>query len=291
MWDVVIVGSGPAGLSAAVYTSRAGLKTVIVSGKTPGGLLTTTDQIDNYLGLFEATGNDLAENFLAHAQEFGAELVKENVEAIDSVDGKFFTKTESGVVYESKTVIYTAGSEPKKLHVPGEDLEGVSYCATCDGMFFEGEDVAVVGGGETAVEEAIYLSRMASSVNVLVRGGAFRATAPQVALLEATPNVTITLSTSITSVRGAEGVESVLLSDGSVLDVTGVFVAVGQTPQSHLAEDYTHLYSGGYIRESLTPGFFVAGDISNPMYRQVAVAVGDGAKAGIDATSFVLYGE
>lgn len=289
MWDVIIVGSGPAGLSSAVYTSRAGLKTLILSGTTPGGLLTTTEKIDNYLGLFGVTGDDLADKFLVHAVEFGAIIESENVIEITKDNEIFTVKALSGNSFESKAVIFAAGSEPKKPGVKGEELEGVSYCATCDGIFFQDEAVAVIGGGETAVEEAIYLSGLAKTVDVLVRGDAFRATAPQVAKLASIENVTIRMNTSVKEVTGEDTVEALILHDDSTLAVDGLFVAIGQSPQSHTASNHTTLYDDGFIHKSDVAGFFVAGDISNRNHRQVAVAVGDGARAGIDATGYLLY--
>ena len=290
MLDVLIIGSGPAGLSAAIYASRAGLSTAVVTGDTLGGLLTTTEKIDNYIGMFGSSGVELAENFTEHAKKFGAELVRDSVLSISKVDGVFETVLSGGESLVSKTVVFAAGSTPRKLGVPGEGLSGVSYCATCDGMFFEDEDVAVVGGGETAAEDALYLANVASSVTVLVRGDSWRATAPAVEKLVNHPKVNILMNSSISEIIGEDGVSGAVINGSTTLDVTGVFVAVGQSPNSGTAESHVDLFEDGFIKCSNVEGFFVAGDIGVPEYRQVAVAVGDGAKAGIDATRFILNG-
>lgn len=304
--DVLIVGAGPAGLSAAVYASRAGLSTTVLTGDTAGGLLTTTEKIDNYLGMYDSDGDDMADIFTEHAQKFGAELLNASATRIVKTDGnkdtpeRFVTTVSSNAsgIHEitSRSVIYAAGSTPKKLGVPGEDLSGVSYCATCDGIFFSDQNVAVVGGGETAAEEALYLSGLANKVNVLVRGDQWRANEPSVEKLKAVENIDIKMSSSIASIREEKSdgsfdegmVSSVVLDDNSVLDVSGVFVAIGQSPNSELAAPHSTLFEDGFVQCSNVDGFFVAGDISVSEYRQVAVAVGDGAKAGIDATRYLM---
>lgn len=288
MFDTVIVGSGPAGLSAAVYVTRAGFSALIVQGESPGGLLTSTEQIDNYLGMYGATGMDMANSFQEHATKFGAETVFSNVVRIVKTDSVFVTVLDDGSNILSRSVIFAAGSTPRKLGVPGEDLNGVSYCATCDGMFFAGEEVAVVGGGETAVEEALYLSQIASIVDVFVRSD-WRASEPAVNNLLAQKNVVIHFGENITEIVGDnEGVSSIKTDLGKTYSVKGIFVAIGQSPNCETASDHVVLYENGFIKKSLVPGFFVCGDISNPEYRQVIIAAGDGAKAGIDNTKFLL---
>ena len=288
--DVLVVGAGPAGLSAAVYASRAGLSTTILTGDTPGGLTTTTERIDNYLGMFGSAGGDMAENFLDHATKFGAVLVSDTAESVVvSRAGFFQTITSQGKVINSSTVVYAAGSNPRKLEIAGEDLNGVSYCATCDGLFYEGEHVVVVGGGETAVEDALYLSNIAAHVDVLVRGDSWRATAPAVKKLTDQDNVTVHMGTQVASIAGTEGnVTGVTTDTGVDLDATGVFIAVGQKPNSSVASPLVSLYEDGFIRSSKVKGFFVTGDVMNPTYRQVAIAVGEGAKAGMEVTAYLL---
>lgn len=289
MIDTLIVGSGPSGLSAAIYTSRAGLSTEVLEGDTRGGLLTTTEKVDNYLGLYDSEGIDMAHNFLEHSQKFGATLVPGIAETITvDADGTFYTRTIDGNVIKSLSVIYAAGSTPRKLGITGEELSGVSYCATCDGMFFEDEDVVIVGGGETAAEDALYLSQLAKNVTVLVRGDTWRATEPAVQKLVEQDNVKILMNTSLTGILGDDEVSGVSLNNGRVLSVTGVFVAIGQKPNSEVAESHTTLLADGFIHKSDVEGFFVTGDVMNPDYRQVVIAAGEGAKTGINATRYIL---
>lgn len=295
MHDVLIVGSGPAGLSAAIYTSRAGLSTVVLEGEKSGGLITTTDQIDNYLGLPEVGGLEMAKIFKNHAVQFGAKLMRGHVASIeylgepDGSNAHFKVTTAKGDEHLSKTVIYSAGSTPRKLGVEGEELSGVSYCATCDGVFYSDEPVVVVGGGESAVEEAMYLSKICSSVDVLVRGDSWKATQPAVDHLLLQENVTVHMSSSIAQINGEDDdVVSVTLDSGETIEATGVFVAVGQLPNSDVCTEHVVKHSDGFIKSCETPGFFAAGDIANPAYRQAVVAAGDGAKAGIDATAWLL---
>lgn len=290
MKDVVIVGAGPAGLSAAVYTSRAGFSTLVVQGESAGGLLTTTEQIDNYLGMFGSDGNAMAENFMEHAGKFGAEFLFDKVvNVVRGFDGVFTVVLESGDSVVARTVIYAAGSTPRKLGVPGENLNGISYCATCDGMFFEDEKVIVVGGGETAVEDALYLSNIVKHVDVFVRSN-FRATEPAVRKLLEQENVTVHLNENVTEITGDEegDITGVTTTLGNKFEATGVFIAVGQSPNSEAAGENVTLLDDGFIEYSKNPGFFVAGDVSVPDYRQVVVAAGDGAKAGISATRYLL---
>ncbi len=288
MQDVAIIGSGPAGLSASLYTVRAGLSTAVYVGETRGGLPTTTEQVDNYLGLPGIDGVEMAEVFLNHAKNLGVSLYNDTVETIFAkADGTFSVILTNGNSYDFRTVIFAAGSKPRKLGIPGEDLPGVSWCSVCDGSFSKGEDTAVVGGGESAVEEAIYMSNIANKVTVLVRSDSFRATQPAVELLLSKPNVEVLYNVAVEEVLGDGGVEALHLSSGARLPVYSLFEAIGQIPQSHLASPHSALYDNGFISHSSVPGFFVAGDISNPEYRQIAVAVGDGAKAGMDAIKFI----
>lgn len=286
MSKIAIIGSGPAGLSAALYTVRAGLKTVVYGGEYFGGLPTTTEKVDNYLGLPGIEGLAMAKVFLDHAKKLGAELRKATVQAIArTAEGAYDVFTTDGTSEVYDAVIYAAGSKPRKLGIPGEDLSGISWCATCDGSFFQGDPVVVVGGGESAIEEAVYMSELASSVTVLVRGDSFRAPEAVVDHLRTKANVEIRYNSQIAEARGNdEGIlTSVLLTDGTELEAYGLFEAIGQVPQSQLAVPHAILHDNGFISRTESEGFFIAGDIINPEYRQIAVAVGDGAKAGIDA--------
>lgn len=288
MTDVLVIGSGPAGLSAAVYTRRAGLSTTVLEGETQGGLVSTTDRIDNYLGLPDTGGMEMAEVFRQHAATLGAELVSdEALSVVKTGDQAFETTTSTGVIH-SRAVIFAGGSKPRKLGVEGEDLSGVSYCAICDGMFFADQPVVVVGGGETAVEEAMFMAQLSTSVDILVRGDTWKASEPAVQKLKDNPKITVHMETSITAINGEDMVESVHLNTGEQLDVSGVFIAVGQTPSSTVAAPHCSLFEDGFINHSDTDGFFVTGDVSNPDYRQIAIAVGDGARVGIDTAKYLL---
>lgn len=286
MSKIAIIGSGPAGLSAALYTTRAGIETVVYGGEYFGGLPTTTEKVDNYLGMPGVEGLDMAKVFLDHAEKLGAILRRKSVQSIAKTsDDRYDVLDTEGDSEVFDAVIYAAGSKPKKLGIPGEDLSGISWCATCDGSFFQGDPVAVVGGGESAIEEAVYMSELASSVTVLVRGDSFRAPEAIVEHLRSKPNVEIRFNTSVIEAHGDDGglLTKVTLSDGSELEVYGLFEAIGQVPQSQLAVPHAVLHDNGFIHRAEAEGFFIAGDIINPEYRQIAVAVGDGAKAGIDA--------
>ena len=286
--DVAIVGSGPAGLSAAIYSTRAGFRTTVYSGDTRGGLVTTTEKVDNYLGMPGMDGIAMAEAFLAHAESIGAKLVSASVERVErEPSGEFLLRLSNGEEKRYGAVIFAAGSEPRKLGVPGEELPGVSWCATCDGAFSAGEPVVVVGGGETAVEDATYLANIASSVTLLVRGDDFRATRPAVENLLKRENVSVRYNSSIAEIHGDGGVERVSLAEGGEIDCFSVFEAIGQVPQSQVAEGHVVLYENGFIEESSVEGFFVAGDVRNPEHRQIAVAVGDGAKSAMEAIKFL----
>lgn len=302
MLDTIIIGSGPAGYSAAVYTARAGLDTLIITGELLGGLVATTEQVDNYLGLPGKEGSELASIFEEHVTNLGVEMEYETVSLIRKEEDRFILETEEGEEYSARSVIYAAGSTPKKLPIimEGRDEEpnGVSYCATCDGMFFKDKPVVIVGGGETAAEDALYLSHLASSVDVIIRTD-WKASETAVEKLLEQKNVRIHKNATIASVetkdivtegpfsRKVSNVSSVLLNTGEELEAEGLFVAIGQTPNSHVAGDHVILFKDGFIERSDAPGFFVAGDISNPEYRQIAIAVGDGAKAGMDVTKYL----
>lgn len=288
MRDIAIVGSGPAGLSSALYTTRAGLATFVYTGETTGGLPTTTEKVDNYLGLPGIEGGDMAEIFLKHATDLGANFVSAIVTKVAVLeDGTFEVEDSSGVTETYKAVIFAAGSKPRKLGIPGEDLPGVSWCSVCDGAFYEGDDVAVVGGGESAVEEAMYLSNIASKVTVLVRSDAFRANPPAVEKLLEQPNVQVLYNTHVEEIHGDDGVAELQLNGGVKLPVFGLFEAIGQVPQGTVAHPHSELYADGFVKHSNQEGFFIAGDISNPEYRQIAVAVGDGAKAAMDTIKWL----
>lgn len=288
MRDVAIIGSGPAGLSSALYTTRAGFDTHVYTGESTGGLLTTTEKVDNYLGLPGIEGGAMAELFIEHAKSFGAVFVSAVVTNI-SIDpqGLFLVQDSSGQTNLYKAVIFSGGSKPRKLGVPGEELPGVSWCSVCDGAFYEGDEVAVIGGGESAVEEAMYMSNIASKVTLLVRGDRFRAAAPAVEQLLSRPNVAVRFNSSVERFIGEDSLVGVKLTDGTLLELYGAFEAIGQIPQSALAAPWAEISSDGFISRATVDGFFVAGDVTNPEHRQIAVAVGDGARVAMDAIKWL----
>lgn len=288
MLDLIIVGAGPAGLTAGIYARQSGLSTLILGGRgAAGGLLNSTDKVNNFIGRPYVEGGELANSFVEHAAAEGVEIVHENVRTISTTDEGFELLTDANG-YKARTVIYTAGSEPRKLGVAGEELEGVSYCATCDGLFFSDEDVAVVGGGDAAVEEALYLAGICKTVTMLVRSD-FRAKAGLLQSLATVDNVRVLKGVSVERIVGEGTVEAVELSDGSSLSVEGVFIAVGQIPQSAPAEPHVELRPDGFIRASRERGFYVAGDVANPEYRQAIIAAGEGAKAALQVIAQLRF--
>jgi len=301
-FDVVIVGAGPAGLCAGMYAGRGMLHTVILERGVPGGELLNTEKIEDYPGFLSILGPDLAAKMAEHAEAFGAPIVQEEVEGIHrEEDGTFRIETGSGTVYRAPAVILTAGGTPTKLGVPGE-LEyagkGVSYCAVCDGAFFKGETIAVVGGGDAAVEEADYLTRYAEKVYVIHRRDAFRASRLLQERLFANPKIEVIWNRVVKEIRGNEqGATEVLLQSTldqspSTLPVTGVFVFIGFRPNSGLVKEHYEHDAGGYVvtdERMMTsiPGLFAAGDLRVQLTRQITTAVGDATTAAIAVEKYL----
>lgn len=291
--DSVVVGSGPAGYSAAIYIARAGYDVKVIEGDTPGGLLITTDVIDNYLGFQNIKGIDLANTFKNHVESIGEKVsfttgvVKTITKRLDNV---FEIVLKDNSVLLSRSVVWAAGSTPRKLGVVGEDLNGVSYCATCDGIFFSDENVVIIGGGDTALEDALYLSNITKKVTVIVRKNKFRGNEVLANKLSQVPNVEIMFEKEVSKINddGSGNISSVTLNTGEELDVSGVFIAIGQDPNTKEVIDNVTLYDNGFIKKSNTVGFFVAGDVCDPDYRQVIIAAGDGAKTGINVSKFLV---
>lgn len=299
MYDVIIIGAGPAGLTAAIYTGRARLKTLILESGVIGGNAAITDVIDNYPGFpFGVSGPDLMDGFLRQAQRFGAELVQEEVVAIEnSAEGKKVITTEAE--YMGRALIVTVGVKRRQLEVEGEKEflgRGVSYCATCDGAFFKGVPVAVVGGGDTAVKEALYLSGIASKVYLIHRREGFRANPIALERLLATPNIELKLNRVVKSISGNSLMDQIVLHNLSagkdeVLQVEGLFVSIGMVAAGDIAADLVETRDGYIVTDAnmqtSVPGIFAAGDICFKPFRQVATAVGDGAVAGMAVTEYL----
>jgi thioredoxin reductase (NADPH) len=301
-FDVIIVGAGPAGLCAALYAGRGMLKTVVLERGIPGGELLNTEKIEDYPGFLSILGPDLAAKMTEHAVAFGADIRMENVEGIlRQSDGTFRVTTSSGVEYHAPAVILTAGGTPTKLGVPGE-LEyagkGVSYCAVCDGAFFKGERLAVVGGGDAAVEEADYLTRYASRVFLIHRREEFRASRLLQERAFQNPKIEVIRNTRVRELVGdATGLrhlelENTVTGAASQLAVAGCFIFIGFKPNSWLVRDHVAHDAAGYLLTddrmmTSIPGLFAAGDLRVQLTRQVTTAVGDATTAAIAVEKYL----
>ena len=295
-YDVGIIGSGPAGLSAAIYAKRANLSAVVIEKEYEGtGQIAESGQVDNYLGLPGISGYDLGEQFREHAVKLGVSFLEQEVTEIKKEDSAVFTIIfEDGSSVETKTVIYAAGATPRRANIPGEQEysgKGVSYCAICDGSFYRGKKVAVLGGGDTALDDAVYLADLAEQVYVIHRRKEFRGAATTVEKLRKKENVTFVLEHQVKEITGAEKVNGVVLEDGTAIAVDGVFVAYGSVPQTDLLKELATLDAAGYVKaeetgETSLAGLYVAGDARTKKLRQVVTAVSDGANA---ATAVVEY--
>lgn len=296
MYDVIIIGAGTAGLTAAIYTMRAGKTALMLEEKAYGGQIINTPDIENYPGFKHISGFEYATNLYEQATELGAEMKYEKALKIKNIapDEKIVV-TNNGE-YECRAVILATGAKNRPLGVEKENLmvgSGVSYCATCDGMFFRGKEVAVVGGGNTALEDALYLSNCCSKVYLIHRRDTFRGDAKDVNALKARENVEFVLDSVVTALQGKfklEGIEVANKLDGSVrtIPVAGLFVAVGQTPENEGFADVVTLAEGGYIAagedcRTGTEGIYTAGDCRTKSVRQLTTAAADGAVAALAA--------
>jgi thioredoxin reductase (NADPH) len=300
--DVIIVGAGPAGLCAAIYAGRGMLRSVLLERGVPGGELLNTEWIDDYPGFEHVLGQQLADLMTAHAVKFGADIRQEPVEGIvRREDGIFEVTTGLNRVYEAPAVILTAGGTPTKLEVPGE-IEyagrGVSYCAVCDGAFFKGEVLAVIGGGDAAVEEADYLTRYGSKVYVIHRRDEFRASKLLQERLFANPKIEVIWNKRVREFKGGPaGLQSVELEDTltgehSSLAATGAFVFIGFRPNTGLVKQHVQHDASGYLLTddrmmTSIPGLFAAGDVRAQLTRQITTAVGDATTAAIAVEKYI----
>lgn len=299
MYDLIIIGSGPAGLSAAVYGKRAGLNLLVLErNPMSGGQVLNTYEVDNYLGIPGINGFDMGMQFRGHADKLGVEFRETSALSVrDQGEIKVVT-TEDGSL-ETRTVILAAGAQHARLGVPGEEAisgRGVSYCATCDGAFFRGQTVAVVGGGDVALEDAAYLSRMCEKVYLIHRRDELRGAYILQKQLESLSNVEILYSHVVEEITGENAVESLRIrnlktEETCSLSVSGVFVAVGIRPSTELVRDLADCDEGGYVLAgedcaSSVPGLFAAGDVRKKPLRQIATAVADGANAAISAANY-----
>lgn len=297
MFDVVIIGAGPAGLAAATYAARARRKTLLIERAFPGGQAFNTHRIENYPGIKEIGGPDLTDLMFQQATAFGAELMVAEITNLDLKSQPKRITTTDGTVVEAGAVILAMGAQAKKLDVPGEaqfNGRGVSYCATCDGAFFRGRKVAVVGGGDSAIEEALYLTRFATDVTVIHRRDALRATKILQDRAFAHPQMHFLWNSVVEEVQGEQRVQNLQLKnvqsgDAYDLAVDGVFVYVGYQPNTELVAGHVAMDGRGYLvvdpqtMATNVPGVFAAGDLRQKTLRQVVTAVSDGAVAAVEA--------
>ena len=300
--DVVIVGSGPAGYTAAIYAARAQLNPVILAGSvTAGGALMNTTEVENYPGFIEGImGPELMNQMQEQAERFGAEIRYEDVTALE-LEGDVKRITTSDDVYEARTVIISTGSEYRHLGIDGEERlsgHGVSYCATCDGFFFKDQDIVVVGGGDSAMEEATFLTRFARSVTVVHRRDELRASAVMAKRAQEDPKISFAWNSRVVELDGEDSLTGVTLEDTVTgerrrLEATGLFVAIGQVPRSELVADVLELDEAGYIKveapsqRTRIPGVFACGDVADPTYQQAITAAGSGCRAALDAEHYL----
>ena len=300
---VLIIGSGPAGYTAAIYASRASLSPVLYEGMEPGGQLTTTTIVENYPGFADGVdANQLMGVMKAQAQRFGADVRRGFVKAIDLSSRPFHATIDDGAAIEAETVIIATGATARYLGLPSERKFkglGVSACATCDGFFYRRKDVAVVGGGDTACEEATYLANLCNKVYMIVRRDVFRASKAMQDKVFSTPNIEVLWNCNTQEVLGDEaGVTGarLLRKDGEVFDIKidGFFLAIGHHPNSELFKEWVATDENGYIitdgktSKTSVEGVFAAGDVQDPHYRQAVTAAASGCRAALDAERFLL---
>ncbi|MFP3219867.1 MAG: thioredoxin-disulfide reductase [Candidatus Marsarchaeota archaeon] len=296
-YDVIIVGGGPAGLSAAVYARRANLKTAVIEKLTFGGIITTTDLIENYLGFPAISGSDFGKAIHEHAMKYNPDMIQAEVTSVKEVEGGYLVQSDAGD-FTTRTVIVASGAAPKKLGVPGEDKffgRGVSTCATCDGPFFAKKDVAVVGGGDSALSEGLYLSRLVNKIYLIHRRDKLRAEPIlQERFLKLT-NVEFVWNSVVTEIKGDKKVngitvKNVLTGEEKSIDVSAVFVYIGEVPQTSFVDvekdDHGYIITDQNMQTS-KPGIFAAGDCRHSLSKQAIISAGEGALAAIAAQMYI----
>lgn len=304
VYDLIIIGGGPAGYTAALYAARASLSTVVIEQGMPGGQIATSDMVENYPGIASISGSELGQKFQEHAEEFGAQTFYSMVTHIaHREDGTFEIGLDNGSI-TSRALVVATGATPRPAGFDGEDAfrgRGVSYCATCDGMFYRNKDVFVVGGGNAAVEEALYLAKIAKSVTMIVRRDVFRAERGLVHRLSMLDNVSIRFNTSIVSVAGEQLLSSITFRDNQTAETHceeypqgsfGIFVFAGNDPVVDLVRDYVEIGpDGGVITDesmaTKTSGLYCVGDMRSKLLRQVVTAAADGAIAAHAANAYL----
>ncbi|MBI4727866.1 thioredoxin-disulfide reductase [candidate division TA06 bacterium] len=302
-YDITILGAGPAGLTAGLYTGRGGLKTAIIEKMMPGGLVANTERIDNYPGFPEGiSGYELAQRMEQQAKKFGAEVISAQAESVVPENKYLLIKLSDGRTIKSRALIIATGALPKTLGVPGEKEllgKGVSYCAVCDGAFFKNQPVAVLGGGDSAVQEAVYLAGLASKVTVIHRRNVLRAADSIQKVAFANNKIDFAWNKDILAIEGASQVTGVKIMDKQTLKegmipVSGAFIYVGYQPSSDLVRRLVKTDEQGYIitddrMATSLPGIFACGDVRQKLVRQVSSAVGDAAAAAIAAQQYIKF--
>ncbi|KEF33231.1 thioredoxin reductase [Deinococcus sp. RL] len=299
-FDVVIIGGGPAGLTAAIYTGRGGLSTLVLEKGLPGGQIAQTEEVENYPGFPEPiSGMELAQRMVQQAEKFGARIEMEEVEAVEHSEHACdypFTVRGYGGTYRARSVILATGANPRRLNIPGEEHfwgKGVSTCATCDGFFYRGKKVVVVGGGDAAVEEGLFLTKFADEVTLIHRRDTLRANKVAQARAFANPKMRFIWNTVVEEIQGEEHVTGVRLKNvetGEVSEMAtdGVFIFIGHVPNTDFVRDTVRLRDDGYVEVTdeiytSVPMLFAAGDVSDHVYRQLATSVGAGTRAAMSA--------
>ena len=288
MLDVVIIVSGPAGLTSAIYAKRAELSVVVIEKEYLGtGQIAESSLVDNYPGIPETDGYSLGEAFREHAERLGTEFIEAEVTSIEKKDNIFICKCDNGDTIEAESVIFATGCHHRNLGIEDEAKytgKGISYCAVCDGAFYKDKTATVIGGGDTALDDALYLSDICSRVNLIHRRDEFRGSKLTLERLKSKENVNIITKANVKNITGEKKIESIVLDTGEIVNTDGLFVAVGMVPQTELLKDFDVLDNNGYVKaqedcRTSCDGLYVAGDIRTKKLRQVITAAADGANA------------
>lgn len=301
LYDVIILGGGPAGLTAGIYAMRAALKTVLIEKGLPGGQIAITKEVENYPGFIEIGGFELCEKFLQHAKHYNIEIVEKEAVATEPGIEYHSVRLADGTILRGHAIILAGGGTALKLNIPGEDEnfgKGVSYCATCDGFFFRDQTVAVVGGGDTALEDALYLAKITRKVYLIHRRDAFRGSRILQQRVFAEPQIEIMYNTVVTEIQSNDaGVKGLLLKDTqtgekSTIDTDGVFIFVGFKPNSQIVPAGIKLSTSGYVItdekcETTIPGLFAVGDLRQKYANQIVLAAADGCTAALAAAHYI----
>ena len=299
--NLIIIGSGPAGLASAIYAARANLSPLVLTGQEIGGQIALTDEVENYPGFPDGvTGPELVELMQKQANKFGARIEIDVVEQVDLKTHPFVLKTQNGATYEAKTLIVATGASPRRLGVPGEREmtgRGVSYCATCDGFFFRGKEIAVVGGGDSALQEGLFLTRFASKVNVIHRRDQLRAQPILQDRARENPKMNFVWNSVVKEIKGNGSVQKLVIENTqthaqSELAAQGIFVYIGHIPNTSLFEGQLEMNEEGYLQvderlHTSVPGVFAAGESHDHVFRQAIVSAGYGTMAEMEAEKFL----